>query len=700
MSRHARLLRSAPAAIVLATVACLFAAGGAAADDARPTCAPATATTEQGQGRSIHLDCRDVDQIRLDSPPLHGVVQYVADGNLDVRYEPVSGWFSADDGDRDRFVLIAANRAGETRVPVEVTVKPDPPDCDTRTRALEPVGPTTLLLGCDQLASDPRFAVVQPPEHGTVAIDADSARATYTPTGAPEPDRFSYRATNDGGASRTRTITLTAPVDAAAPAPGGTAPPTCTAPTRVQTNYVTPVSITISCGGDAAIRVARPAHGRIAHAEGTGTATVIYRPDTGYDDRQAPTDALSYTATTPGGTVAGQVAVHVRPYRFVALGDSVTAGFGYYGDGDEMSALKLGSCKPLSQLNGRCSSNSRLRGGATGADPSYTADFGLANNVSWAAQFANGLQGGGKLAGDGQYANYAVTGSSPGDWMALPSDAKGSKGYPDGSGALTPTLDKVLAGDPDLVAFTIGANPILSNMMPSLLGNPIWNMCKDFWTWGGTGACLEQRFGNGVSSAVQLRAHLVALYRHMLTGTTHTTFVVMPYHLTVPTGTSAGWDWWMLEGAIDLLNRTIDDAVDDVRQALPQDADRLLHVRAQFDPNATDPTKLARFNFGGSSFHLDPAACIPASVACAKGSRDDYGWDNRYDCHWYTHDADGPSHQATVTQTASFYTSTCGGTPWILSSDSGIHPNRAGYQQFASALSNLLMRRGTLPPLP
>jgi lysophospholipase L1-like esterase len=703
MSRYDQFTRRAlgPLAAAGAVVVGLLApATGAAATESAPTCTPVAVTTDQGEARTIHLTCDGADQVRLDSPALHGVVEDIADGNLNVRYRPLAGWYSGDASDRDRFVAIVANAAGETRVTVSVRVDPDPAQCDDRTLALEPTGPTTLLLGCTRLASDPRFTIVDQPQHGLVDIDADSGRATYTPTGPPVPDRFSYRTVNDGGPSSTRTVTLTAPVDAAPAAAGGTAPPSCTAPEQVQTNYVTPVSVTITCPADTAITVAPAAHGRVTDDTGTGTLTVTYRPDVGYDDRTTATDPLSYTATSAGGTTTGQVQVRVRPYRFVAFGDSVTAGFGYYGDGDEMSSFKLASCKPPAYVNGRCSSNSRLRGGDDDRAPAYTADFGLTNNVSWAAQFANGLQGGGKLKSPGQYANYAVTGSSPGDWMALPSDANGPKAYPDGSGALTPTLNKLLAENPDLVAFTIGANPILSNMMPSLLGSAIWNLCKDFYSWDGVVSCLEPRFAGGDSSSVQLRAHLVALYRHLLTRTTTTRFVVMPYHLPIPTGTSAGWDWWMLEGAIDLLNHTIDDAVDDVRREMPKQADRLLHVKAQFDPNATDPTKLARFNFGGSSFHLDPAACVPASRGCAKGGADDYGWDNRYDCHWWTHDADGPSHQATLTQNASFYTSTCSGTPWILSSDSGIHPNRLGYTQFASALSNLLISRGTVPPLP
>jgi lysophospholipase L1-like esterase len=87
-------------------------------------------------------------------------------------------------------------------------------------------------------------------------------------------------------------------------------------------------------------------------------------------------------------------------------------------------------------------------------------------------------------------------------------------------------------------------------------------------------------------------------------------------------------------------------------------------------------------------------------MPCTTGGANDYGWTGQFDCHWYTSNQDGPSHQSALTQNTSLTTSTCGGPPWIISTDTGIHPNVAGYTQFASALENLVTTQNVVPPLP
>jgi hypothetical protein len=42
----------------------------------------------------------------------------------------------------------------------------------------------------------------------------------------------------------------------------------------------------------------------------------------------------------------------------------------------------------------------------------------------------------------------------------------------------------------------------------------------------------------------------------------------------------------------------------------------------------------------------------------------------------------------------------CTGTPWIIDADSGIHPNRDGYMQFATALTNGAEAEALIPVLP
>src|SRR5262249_10054102 len=66
----------------------------------------------------------------------------------------------------------------------------------------------------------------------------------------------------------------------------------------------------------------------------------------------------------------------------------------------------------------------------------------------------------------------------------------------------------------------------------------------------------------------------------------------------------------------------------------------------------------------------------------------------------YNSIVDGPSHQATVSQAflqVLYPLTFCSGAPWIISADSGIHPNAAGYAQFAHALDQVVSANGLLP---
>lgn len=69
-----------------------------------------------------------------------------------------------------------------------------------------------------------------------------------------------------------------------------------------------------------------------------------------------------------------------------ALGDSVTAGFGYYSNGAPMTIGRLLECRPAAKdFNDACSSNSLNTASARGK-LEYAPDFGLANDISWPAQ--------------------------------------------------------------------------------------------------------------------------------------------------------------------------------------------------------------------------------------------------------------------------------------------------------------------------
>jgi hypothetical protein len=110
-----------------------------------------------------------------------------------------------------------------------------------------------------------------------------------------------------------------------------------------------------------------------------------------------------------------------------ALGDSVTAGFGYYSNGTAMTIGRLLECRPAATAyDDACSSNSLNTTSGKGK-LEYAPDFGLANDVSWAAQWANEF-------GVADYANYAVSGSEPSDWAP--------------GGALHATTERIEAEDP------------------------------------------------------------------------------------------------------------------------------------------------------------------------------------------------------------------------------------------------------------
>ena len=116
------------------------------------------------------------------------------------------------------------------------------------------------------------------------------------------------------------------------------------------------------------------------------------------------------------GSASELIDVTVLPWRMRAIGDSVTAGFGYLGNGDLMPLSDLLSCKPAAVVSNRCSSNSNAGPDYAGL-PIWSTDFGLANDVSWAAQFANTWQGGGHITAPEMFQNLAVTGSAPSDWL-------------------------------------------------------------------------------------------------------------------------------------------------------------------------------------------------------------------------------------------------------------------------------------------
>jgi lysophospholipase L1-like esterase len=221
--------------------------------------------------------------------------------------------------------------------------------------------------------------------------------------------------------------------------------------------------IALRCMGDAP-RVSLadgPQRGAVSVVGSAPGATLVR-----YRAPAAPgvSDRLVLRAVNAAGATVVPVAVTTRPFTMRAIGDSVTAGFGYLGDGTAMGGLQLPFCIPPDALNDRCSSNSS-NGPSSGGPPAWSSDFGYGNQVAWSAQFAkaNGIAG-------AAFENRAVSGSTPADWNA--------------GGQLSDTLGGVVADDPDLTVMTLGANPLLDLLLAgrgigcaATLSDPAFRVC-------------------------------------------------------------------------------------------------------------------------------------------------------------------------------------------------------------------------------
>jgi lysophospholipase L1-like esterase len=311
-----------------------------------------------------------------------------------------------------------------------------------------------------------------------------------------------------------------------------------------------------------------------------------------------------------------------------AMGDSVTAGFGYYSDGSLMPFLSLYECKPVGEvLDDACSSNSTATKNGLKEVP-YASDYGLSNNVSWAAQWANEY-------GVTNYKNYAVSGSEPVNWAP--------------GGSLYGTTQKIEAEDPDYILMTIGANPILAN---TLFGSGPMECALESDIFGGYEKCVEEAF-----ESVHLRAELKSLYTDLVQKT-HATIYLMQYHLSIPSSallysvTQIAEMAKMMNEAIAAVAKEVDSGTGTQR------------LQVVSPPH---------FNVGVS---LEPV--YPSSYTC---SYFEYGVDGPSVQSTPTQDELEASH----------YLSFCegpkgGGEPWVISGDTGIHPSAAGYQQMASAV--------------
>jgi lysophospholipase L1-like esterase len=374
---------------------------------------------------------------------------------------------------------------------------------------------------------------------------------------------------------------------------------------------------------------------RVAQQPGRGKARIkrgrlVYHAPKGFRGTTAlvlrgkPQGVGAISAAGAAAGVPAPVQIFVGPASGVvvrAIGDSVTAGFGYYGDGESMPFLSLYECRPSASYNDACSSNSEVVSNSSKVFE-YAADYGLANNISWAAQWANRY-------GITNYENLAISGSEPKDWAP--------------GGRLYEKTQQIESENPDYVLMTVGANPLLEEM---LLG--IENMGCAIYAdvFGNYAECIEKAF-----AAVHLQANLRSLYADLV-AKTKATIYLMQYPLTVPS-TALAYNATQIAEMGQLLDREI------------------AKVAGEVNPQRLRVVSPPHFNVGIS---VEPV------------------YPSKYTCSYFEYPVDGPSVQSEPTQDefeVLHHLSFCpgpvpSGPPWVISGDTGIHPSAAGYAQMAS----------------
>ncbi|CAM8640585.1 hypothetical protein MCETE7_01036 [Acidimicrobiia bacterium] len=245
-----------------------------------------------------------------------------------------------------------------------------------------------------------------------------------------------------------------------------------------------------------------------------------------------------------------------RPIRIRAFGDAVTAGFGVFGDGTAMSFAQTIPCLAQNRLlNDRCSSNSTRGPGDRLVGPDYSADFGLNNAFSWAAQVAATL-------GVVDYANYAVSGSEPRHWMNLSGDAA----HPD-DGYLHEQLRRLEADDPDLVLVTLGGSTLLLNAfggagLSCVSLNDAVTQASEFR------GCIDS-----ILNAQLLKQSLMAVYFDVLAQTPKARIIASTYSPSYPA--LSLFEPWQTKSMTDAVNAQIVAAVDTATAAGATWAQRL-----------------------------------------------------------------------------------------------------------------------------
>jgi len=383
-------------------------------------------------------------------------------------------------------------------------------------------------------------------------------------------------------------------------------------------------------GGDAHIYKGHLVYRSGMHFRGTATIELTTRPGSRASADENRSHRHSKRPRTQPEPLSVPVQVQVLTERgegaiVRAMGDSVTAGFGYYDEGSPMPFSELLNCRPgEGEYDDACSSNSTVRTNEKGTKFEYAPDYGLANNVSWAAQWANEHS-------VKNYANFAVSGSEPKDWAP--------------GGQLYATTKRIESEFPDYVLMTVGANPLLADVLFGVdnMGCAVWSEIA-----GGFSECVERAFAE-----VELRANLAKLYRELVTKTNAVVYL-MQYPLTVPS-TALAYSSTQIAEMGALLNREIAAAATEVNGA---------RLRPVAPPH---------FNVG-----IDVSPVYPSRFTCSY---------LEYMVDGPSVQSDPTQDELEVDHPLSFCEGPAGGgPPWVISGDTGIHPSASGYAQMAAAV--------------
>ena len=254
---------------------------------------------------------------------------------------------------------------------------------------------------------------------------------------------------------------------------------------------------------------------------------VWWHPQFGaYADREKPNPA-SLRPATPGPAK--------RFGGFFAIGDSVSAGFGYAPSGRPLSATEVGRCagliKPKTSF------------------PSCQAP----TTVSYAAQYAKRLG----LPRDLEHM-AAVEGSTARDWW---------------KGVWRQRLDRVVRARPSLTVMTLGANPALSSIVtPGQRGYRCFQAARSL--------AAASKCANAELDEAYVRTNLRQIYRRLL-AVPGNHLAVFLYHDTVPVTLATGRLWppsrivtdAYQNGAktfvvLEELNKRVREAFEEVRSGL------------------------------------------------------------------------------------------------------------------------------------